>query len=374
MNPQYLLAWVSLEGGRRICQALQKLNLKFTGLKFLGGESMNSFIKRTGVAIAMLLASATIASTAAAEPVVIRIGWNQAPGHPASFIYSDTSLLPHYGKSYVIEPVRFGGGGEQITALATGDVDLAALGASAMVSAIQNAGLDIRAVADVLRDGEPGYFTHPYIVKADSGIEEVKDLRGKRLATNQIGSSSDMGLRAALRAAGLQDTDVTSVEVAFSNHPSFIRQGTVDLITALPQFRAEFAKDPKYRTLFTMRDAVGVTQTVALVARAEFIEKNRDALVDFFADHIKVLQHYSAPENRDATLAAIGAVTGAPPESFSYALTKDDFYHDPEGRLSLEGLQRAVDLAVQLGLIAPLDVKDYVDGSLIEDAVARLDK
>jgi sulfonate transport system substrate-binding protein len=333
---------------------------------------MNIISKFAGIAVSIAVGSACLVSVAWADPIKIRVGWNQAPGHAASFLYSNTALLPHYGKSYIVEPVRFKGSGEQITALATGDVDLAALGAAAMASAIQNAGLDVRAVADVLRDGEPGYFTHPYIVRKDSGIASVADLKGKRLATNQIGSSSDMGMRAALRAQNISDADVTSVEVNFTNQPSFLRAGTVDLISVLPQFAEDMQKDPAMRTLFTMRDSVGVTQTVALVARKDFIDKNRAALVDFFSDHIIALRHYLDPANRDEALKAISEVTLAPPESFDYALTKKDFFRDTSAKLDVDGLKRAADLAAQLGLVKPIDLTKYVDVSLVNDALAQL--
>ena len=330
--------------------------------------------KFAGIAISVAVGSAFLMSAAWADPVKIRVGWNQAPGHAASFIYSNTALLPHYGKSYVVEPVRFKGSSDQITALATGDVDLAALGAAAMASAIQNASLDVRAVADVLRDGEPGYFSHPYIVRKGSGIENVAGLKGKKLATNQIGSSSDMGMRAALRAQNIGDADVTSVEVAFTNQPSFLKAGTVDLITVLPQFAEDLTKDPSLHTLFTMRDAVGVTQTVALVARKDFIDKNRAAIVDFLTDHIIALRHYLDPANRDEALKAISAVTLAPQESFDYALTKKDFFRDTSAKLDVEGLKRAGDLAAQLGLIQPIDLTQYVDVSLVNDALAQIGK
>lgn len=317
------------------------------------------------VSIAVFAATASIAS---AEPITIKVGWNQAPGHPASFIYSNTSLLPHYGKSYIVRSVRFGGGGEQITALATGDVDIAALGGAAVGSAIQNASLDVRIVADILRDGAPGYFTHPYIVRKDSGIESITDLRRKRLATNQIGSASDMGMRAGLRKNNIQDADVTSVEVSFTNQPSFLRQGTVDLISVLPQFREQLQSDPKLKTLFTMRDEVGATQTNVMVVRKDFLDKNRAALVDFFADHISALQHYLNPANREETLNVISKATMIPRESLGYVLTKDDFFHDPEARLDVDGLRRAVNLAAELGLIRPLNIDPYVDESIVNEA------
>ena len=115
-----------------------------------------------------LLAAALVPSLAAAqEPVTIRIGWNQTPGHMASLAYLDplqpegeNKVLQNYGKSYIAEAIRFQGSTHQITALATDEVDIAALSPTALVQAVNNAGLDVKVIADVLQEScEPGTYT-----------------------------------------------------------------------------------------------------------------------------------------------------------------------------------------------------------------------
>ena len=93
-------------------------------------------------------------NAASADPLKIRAGWSNTPTAMAPIIFSKPELLKHYGKSYTMEPVRFAGSAPEITALATGDLDIATLAASSFASAIENARMtDIRVIGDENQDG-----------------------------------------------------------------------------------------------------------------------------------------------------------------------------------------------------------------------------
>ena len=121
---------------------------------------------------------------------------------------------------------------------------------SSLALALTNAKLDLRVVADVLQDGHAGYFSQYYVVRADGPIRKIEDLKGKRVATNAIGSASDAAMRSMFRKHGIKDADVTTVEANFANMPAMIEGGKVDLIAVLPQFAKGIIGDPKYKVLF----------------------------------------------------------------------------------------------------------------------------
>ena len=94
---------------------------------------------------------------ARAEPLKIRVGWAVVPSQLTSIIFMKKDILKHDGTSYTFEPVKFRGSAPQITALAAGELDLAALAFSSLGLAIQNAHMDdIRVVADLYQDGIEG--------------------------------------------------------------------------------------------------------------------------------------------------------------------------------------------------------------------------
>lgn len=328
-----------------------------------------------GVAVAGTAALAA-GQVAAQDPAKLRIGWAQAPGHMAPLLYQNKAVLKHFGKSYVADPIRFQGSTPQIQAIAAGELDIAAFGATAMVAAVNNAKLDMRVVADVIQDGTPGYFTAPFVIVKGGPIKTVQDLKGRRVASNAIGSASDAAMRIYLRRHGLQDRDFTTVEANFANMPAMLADGKVDMINLQPQFARGFIESGKYAPLFTTADAVGPSQTVFWAMRADFIAKNRAALIDYFEDHMRAMRWFLDPANHKQAVDIAAAALKAPRESLEYAFTKADYYRSPDARPMIEAIQTDIDNSLQLGIIkeglrlAPR----YVDLSLIEEAKKRLDK
>ena len=141
---------------------------------------------------------------AAAEPVKIRIGWITAPASLVPLLFLKPGIAKHHGKSYTFEPTNFASSTLQITAISQGEIDIAAFGYTSFPLAIQNGGLaDLRIIADEIQDGAPGYYSTPYFVRKDSGIDKIEDMKGKVAATNGLGSGVDIAMRSALNKHGL---------------------------------------------------------------------------------------------------------------------------------------------------------------------------
>src|ERR1700733_2389385 len=139
---------------------------------------------------AIAAAALALSASAWADPLAIRIGWVQTPGHMAPVIEAlgkrHPELFKHLGQSYVMQPTRFNGTTPQIQAQAIGELEIASQAPSALALAITNAHLDLRVVADVLQDGHDGYFSENFVVKSDGAIKTIDDVKGKRIATNTI--------------------------------------------------------------------------------------------------------------------------------------------------------------------------------------------
>lgn len=331
------------------------------------------------LAAVVVLLAVGVAGIARAEPLKMRVGWVVTPGHLVPLIEAlgkrEPGVFKHLGKSYVLQAIRFQGTTPQIQAQAIGEVDIAAFSTAALALAITNANLDERVVADVVADGHPGYFSENFVVLADGPIKKIEDVKGRRVATNAIGSAHDVAMRTMLRKHGLKDADFTTVEANFANMPAMLEGGKVDMIGVLPQFAHGIVANPKYRVLFTGRDAVGPTQAVFWAMRADFIAKNRPVLIDFFEDHIRAVRWFLDPKNREAALAITVEVTKLPKEKLAFAFTKDDFYHSPDARPELDSVQREINEAVRLKVLPKaVEIRPkYVDLSLIEEAKRRID-
>jgi NitT/TauT family transport system substrate-binding protein len=324
----------------------------------------------SGLAVAVLTAV-----TAQAEPIKIRNSWVAPVTNWASILAEKKDLAKHWGKSYVMEPVRYTGTPPMITALANNELEIANLAYSTLGIAIQNAGLDdLRIIGDEFRDGVEGYHSQEFMVLKDGPIHKVQDLKGKAVMTNAAGSAIDVAMRAMLRKHGLEDKrDYTMIESPFPTMRAMLGEKKVDMIPAV----VPFGYDPELRkiarTLFTQRDAIGVTDMIVWTARKPFLDKNRAAMVDFMEDTLRIVGWYLDPANHKEVMAIAARVTKRPPETFDWLFTKRDTYHDPNMLPDLVALQKNVDMTRDLGFIrGNLDVKKYTDLSIVQEAAKRL--
>jgi sulfonate transport system substrate-binding protein len=328
-------------------------------------------------AVCALALSSSVAARAA-EPYHLRIGWVVVPSDLAPLMFVKPELAPHAGKTYIPELIHFAGTSTIMTSLASGDLDCAALAYSTFALGIENAGMsDLRVIADSFQDGVTGYHTNIFPVRNDSPIHTVDDLKGKILASNEAGSAIDMALRSMLAKHGLQDKrEVTIIEVRFPDQKAMLKQGKVDLITAVAPFGFDPDLNSFARSLFTQKEAMGPSQMIMRVAREGFLKTHRAVMVDFMEDYLYTLRYLTDPAHHDEAVKLVAESTKQNPSLYqSWAFTKEDYYRNPDALPNLDALQANVELQRKLGFLkADLDVKQYTDLSITEDAAKRLPK
>jgi sulfonate transport system substrate-binding protein len=326
---------------------------------------------------AACLTGLLVGGAAHADPVQIRVAWIVAPTDSPLAMLGKQGISKHEGQSYTLDYVHFTSTPQMITALASGDVDLAPLGFPAFALAIENAKLeDLRAVADWLEDGVGNSFTNGFVVLNDGPVKTIEDLKGKIVTTNAIGAAIDIGLRIMLRKHGLEDKrDYTLVESQFPTMKAELMQHKVDLASLVPPFAFDPQIESVAHSLFTQKEAMdGPSQLLTVVAREPFIAKNRAALVDYFEDNLRQVRWYFDPKNHDEVIKIVTGFTKTPPALWEgWAYTDKDSYRDPNGRPNLDALEKNIAAAHELGFIpAPLDPHKYADLSLVAEAAARL--
>lgn len=328
----------------------------------------------TGALIASFL---TISSAHAAEPFVIRAAWAAVPGQMFPILMQMKNVLVHYGKSYVVEPIRSPGSGPQTTALASGDLNLAYFAPSAFALAIQNAHMsDLKLIGEATRDGHEDYYTRQFAVLPNSPIRKVEDLKGKVIGDNSIGGAMDLGMRYVLQTRGLEDKrDYTVVEIEFPNMIAALNAGRIDLAFLTTPFSVVPVKSGAVRVLFTMKEAMGgPTELTIIAARKPFIDAHRAALVDYFEDTGRALRWILDPANRSAAVQLVADFTKQPATVFSdWIFTKGDDFHAQDSRPDIGAMQKNLDVQKKLGLLKmDIDVKAYSDLSIVDEASARL--
>jgi sulfonate transport system substrate-binding protein len=319
------------------------------------------------------------ASVANADPVLIRLSYIVPVSNWATLLMEKSDIAKHWNKSYKLEIIHFQGTPELVQAQAINELEIGNHGYSSFAYGILNAGLDYRIIADEIQDGAPGYYSNEYLVRNDSGIKTVEDLKGKILAVNLKGSGIDIPMRAMLRRHHLGENDVHIIEAPIPALPAMLDEKKIDM-AALP---LPFTPDPKLQAmshpLFLQRDgAGGISQLAFWAVRQSFIDKNRAALVDFLEDVLRIERWYIDPANHKEAVAIAARVSKAPTALYDKWLfikngQDGDYYRDPNGIPNLDAIQKNIDMQRDLGFAkSSLDVKKYVDLSLIKEAAARL--
>ena len=314
-------------------------------------------------------------ASAQQQPVKIRAGWITAPASMVPLLFLKPGLAKHHGKSYTFEPIYFASSTLQITAISTGELDLAGFGYTSFPLAIQNGGLtDLRIVADEIQDGVPGHYATPYFVRRDSGIEKIEDLKGKVAVTNGLGSGVDIIMRTALRRHGLEvKRDYTMIEAPFPTHKQILKEKKADLVVGVLPFSYDAELNEFGKPLFTTQNSLGRIALSFWAMRKGFIDKNRAALVDLLEDYGAILRWYYDPANHKEAVALTAGFLKRPPAAFeSWIFTKRDFFRDLEGKPDLKIVQESIDKVKELGFIKEtIDVPKFADLSLVEEAAKR---
>src|SRR5215467_1596 len=311
----------------------------------------------------------------AQQPVKIRISWVAPVSNWASIWLEKRDLARHLGNSYMLEPTRYAGTPPMVTAMASGELEVANFAYSTLAIAINNAGIDdLRVIAHEFRDGVPGHYSQEYLVLADGPVKAVADLKSKVIATNAAGSAVDVATRAMLRKAGLEDKrDYTVLEAPFPTMRAMLAEKKVDMIPGVLPFSLDPELRKFARPVFTQSEAIGETEMIIWAARKPFIDKNRAAMVDFMEDTLRIVRWYLDPANQQAAAEIASNVTKQPAERFGWLFTDKDYYRDPNMLPNLEALQKNIDMTTDLGFVkGKIDVTQHTDLSIVKEAAERI--
>lgn len=127
------------------------------------------------------------------------------PGQGLFWIARDSGILAKYG--FTADVVLIPGSPRTVQALIAGDLDYVVAGTAAVLRARTQG-------AEVIMLASPSsHSSQRVLVKPDSALSSLKDLKGKIVGVTQFGSAGDSFLRTALKRAGLRESDVTVLQM-----------------------------------------------------------------------------------------------------------------------------------------------------------------
>jgi ABC-type nitrate/sulfonate/bicarbonate transport system substrate-binding protein len=184
--------------------------------------------------IAATVGTATVNGNAQAQaPVKLTVGYGPASDFTLLFIKLRPDIAKNHGKSYTLDLQEFRGTDMRFRAYLSGALDGATGSANAIVDAASK-GVGLAIVASISKESTKGFNT-TYLVKEDSPIRSLKDLKGKVIGTNAHRSSIELWARLAAENGGLdRERDVRFTVVEFPVQGQAVRSGQID-VGAFPQ-------------------------------------------------------------------------------------------------------------------------------------------
>ncbi|MEU6791637.1 ABC transporter substrate-binding protein [Nonomuraea wenchangensis] len=142
-----------------------------------------------------------------------------------------------------LEIVTAQGGAAIVPAVVSGQVDVGFSNFTSLILA-RSKGLPVKVVTPgVASTGVAGKDFGGVVVKAGSPIKSAADLAGKKVAVNTLNNINDTTVRASIRAAGGDATNVTFTELAFPDMLAALDKGNVDAVQVVEPFLATAVKN-----------------------------------------------------------------------------------------------------------------------------------
>ncbi|MDR7557265.1 MAG: ABC transporter substrate-binding protein, partial [Armatimonadota bacterium] len=203
----------------------------------------------------------------------------------------------------------------------------------------------------------------------DSGqIRAVRDLRGRKVSVNVLGSATEFWLNAALLRGGLSMDDVQVVAVNFPEVPAALENGAI-AAGLLGEPLATLAED-RGQIVRLSDDFINGVQVTALYYSGRFIREHPKAAVGFMAAWLRASRDLSrGGYRRDDIAAVVEKYTGVPAAVVKRAAAP---VHEPNGRMNFNDFKRLQEFFKKRGALTyerPLEPRQYIDTSFVTEAL-----
>lgn len=276
------------------------------------------------------------------------------------------TLEKELGDAWDVSWTTFTAGSSEVEALFAGEIDIGYIGPVPAINGNVKSDGELTVIANAADAGAV------LVRGAESGIDEVADLAGKKVAIPQIGNTQHLCLLNLLSENGLAPVSeggtVEVVAVDNSNLQNMFDQGAVD---------AALVPEP-WGTILTASDNVdllldyqeifhqGNYPVALIVVRNEFLQENPEAVETFLKAHTEATDEVNSnlEDSVDAILSELESLAG---NRYDRDTVLDAFTRtNVTTELNTEALDAFAQIAFEQGFISKLPGDGFVDTSMIE--------
>jgi NitT/TauT family transport system substrate-binding protein len=300
-------------------------------------------------------------SGATAEAATIRLGYFPNITHAPALVGVNKGFFQTALGSTKLETKTFNAGPAAFEALASGAIDATYIGPNPAINGwAQSHGEALKIIAGSTSGGA-GLVVKPTITSP-------ADLKGKKIATPQLGNTQDVALRSWLKQNGLNADQQGGGDVSIQPQDNAtalqaFAQGAIDGAWVPEPNLSRMILEDKGKLLVNEKDLWpnGQFVTTQLIVSQTFLKKYPATVKKLIAGNIQAVK-YIQTNNADAQKAAnaqIAALSGKPlkDDIVAAAFKNLTFTNDPIASSLYTSAQHAEDV----GLLKPVDLKGIYD-------------
>ena len=321
---------------------------------------ISTALSTIGLAAAMLVGcSSASATTATPEKLdTLHLGYFATVTHAPALVGVEKGLIQKELGATKLKTEVFNAGPAAVEALTAGAIDAAYIGPNpAINSFIKSGGASVRVIAGATSGGAA-------LVVRD-GITSAQDLKGKTLATPQLGNTQDVALRTWLSSKGLKTTvsgggDVKITPTDNAQTLTLFKNGQLDGAWVPEPWASRLVVEAGAHVLQDERQLWpgGKFPTTVLLVSTDFADKHPDAVKELLAGHLDSLDWIKSHQSELPGVVndALKTATGKPlaDDVLTRALSSVSFTADPNAS--------AFATLVKNGVTAGTQTKGSIDG------------
>jgi len=290
--------------------------------------------------------------------------------HLAFFVALDKGWYAEAGLD--IETPEFENGMQEMLGFGAGAVDIGYLGIAPSLVQFLNAKIDITVVAGVNQEGSA------IIVGADTDIQTVADLAGKKFAIPGIGTVQHFLALMALEQHGLSKADLSDgnfIETSVINMEPALQKGSmsggIDAFIAWEPFDAKAVGYEVGRYLIRSREIWPHHPCCVIAARTQFLEVHPDVVQKVVTIHTRATNWIL--EHTDEAALVFRKYADLPQKVVELAMGNIEFIKVPD----IEGIRQYLKKLIDYGVIteenAPTDLDEFlsqfINEAFLEEAL-----
>lgn len=290
----------------------------------------------------------------AEENAVLRVAYQDRIGSVIPIVAEKKGFYSEEGLS--VKTLRFSSGPACAEALYSGAADVAGMGDTAAIIMVARNPKFV-----IVASHATGEHRHRIMVKKDSTIQDINDLKGKRLGVKK-GTSTYGGLLAALKKSNITPTDIGIIDLTPPTMTEALMAGSIDAFAASEPTPSS-AEEKGARELMTL-GGLGNEYPILTVANGDMIERHKGAVLKLLKA-MKKAEVY-AKNNPEEMVAMMSAETGLSPETARKAMQLHEYRLRLDASI-LSSLEQTAQFLKGQGILSDLpDFTKVVQNGLIE--------